>query len=574
MKKIVSALLFLIGVAGAAAQTWGDTITLTYKLHGQTRRFTTLFSRTADGGARVDWSIMRNLHLWEGSYTMTPASVADGNRISWLMPEDGLRVTLPVGETFAMLSERSYNELRDGGTTVINGATWTRTGATGATLECVSDEGARMAVATAPGFPLIVSMRDNPFEINWTASWSRPALTPYEEIVACPGRSGGIYYAYPYSDDVMPSLPEGYEVAHISHYGRHGSRWVIRDYEYDILVDSLSARRLTPLGSDVLGRVKALRDHAAGHRGELSPLGERQHRGIAERMYRRFPRLFADSARIVARSSVEPRCIMSMAAFSERLKELNPSLRIERHASPGDMRFISYSTPEAKAVNADSAAWWRDLAAYRDSTVDPTRLMRALIDEPVSHSDGVYLSWLLHNIAVDTQDTEPGIELLDIFTPDELYAHWRPLNYKMYYLHGNNPATGAAGPCSADSLLRHIVADIDAAIAGSASPVTLRFGHDTALLRLLARMGLSGADAAVSDAAGYADAWQDYRLTPMAANLQLILLTSADPAKEPLVVIRHNERPATLNLPADSVPAGLPEGIYPWSLLRAHWLHR
>ena len=39
-----------------------------------------------------------------------------------------------------------------------------------------------------------------------------------------PGRSGGIYYAYPVTHDVMPPIPDGYEVSFISHYGRHGSR--------------------------------------------------------------------------------------------------------------------------------------------------------------------------------------------------------------------------------------------------------------------------------------------------------------------------------------------------------------
>lgn len=570
MKKTISALLFLIAAIGAAAQDWGDTITLTYRLHGQTRRFKTVFTRLDDGGARMDWTIVRNLRLWEGSYTMTPQAVATGDRLSYLMPEDGLNVTLPPNETFAMLSTRSFTELSSAGHAEINGVGWETSCSENGVMKCVSEEGAHMDVSLADkGFPLIVRMSDNPAGINWQATWPDTPQTPFGEISALPERSGGIYYAYPYNSDVMPALPAGYRVSHISHYGRHGSRWVIRDYEYDLLLDTLSKKRLTPLGADVVERVKALRDHAAGHKGELSPLGERQHRGIAERMFRRFPSLFADSARISARSSVEPRCIMSMSAFSERLKELNPKLKIERHASPGDMRFIAYSSPGAKAVNADSAAWWRDLAAFREEVVYPSRLMKALVDEPVSKQEGVYISWLLHNIAVDTQDTEPGVELLDIFTDEEAYNLWLPLNYKMYYLHANNPATGAAGPRSADALLDNFVTDIENALTGEAAPVTLRFGHDTALLRLMARMGIEGADAAVSDPKDYHNQWQDYRLAPMAANLQVIVLTSDVPEAEPLVLIRHNERPTRIT--GLSPLAG---GYYPWSEVATLWRER
>lgn len=566
MKKILSIIALGAAVMAASAQQFGDTITLTYKLHGQTRKFATVFTEEKDGGVKMDWSIVRNLKLWEGSYTMLPGSVARGNRVSYLMPEDGNHVVLPAGETFAMLSRESFDSLAAGYTAIINGAKWTPSlQRTNTTLEAVSDEGAKMSVALTPGFPLIISMQNNPLEINWTASWKavydRQAM---KEVYENPDKSGGIYYAYPYSDDVMLEIPDGYKVSHMSHYGRHGSRWVIRDYEYNILIDTLSSRQLTPYGEDVLRRVKLLADHAKGHKGELTPLGERQHRGIAERMYRRFPELFVDSTAIQAYSSTEPRCIISMAAFSERLKELNPALQISRHASPGDMRFISYSNSDAKAVNDSASVWWGELLAHRESVLNPERLMKSIFIDPVDYKSGVYLAMLLHDIAVDTQDAEPGVELLDIFTLDELYALWQSLNYKMYYLHGNNPKTDCAGPRSADNLVNHFVADIDSAVAGGVQPVTLRFGHDTALLRLLARMGVEGADAVVDNPDDYSKRWVDFSLTPMAGNLQVILLTSDKVDSEPLVIFRLNERPVALT----ALKSDYPEMIYPWSAVK------
>lgn len=394
--------------------------------------------------------------------------------------------------------------------------------------------------------------------------------TAREQIAENPGKSGGIYYAYPFDSDIMPEIPDGYKVSFISHYGRHGSRWLIKTWEYDEAVaafDSAAQRNgLTPLGSDVLSRLKIIAAQAKGNAGALSPKGEKQHRGIAERMARRFPTLFSDSAHIEAFCSVEPRCIMSMAAFCERLKELNPSLHIQRHASPGDMEFISYSNPEIKAVNNPASPWWGELEAWRDSILEPERLMAAIFTNPEKVSQPKRLLWILHDVAVDVQDVDPGVEMLDIFSDDEMFNLWRALNYKMYYLHGNNPATEAAGPRSARNLLNHIIADIDSAASAQRDKrsATLRFGHDTALLRLLALMQIEGADAVIDNPDNYHEHWQDFALTPMAANLQIVLLSS-EKGDEPLVLIRHNERPAKLPLEA------VASHYYPWNTVKDLW---
>ena len=516
MKRLITLLLLAVTAAGWAMANGTadcDSVKIAYKLHGQTRRFNTRFCHRPDGGITLTWSIVRNLKLWEGSYDMTPVAVEHGTSLSYLMPEDGNHVTLPDNETFAILSRAALDSLKEHGHVTLNGIEW-KTSATDNGVVTATDSrwGAKMTVADNPSLPLVISMTGNPFEINWTATPVATGTKDIKQLIAEePGRSGGIYYAYPYSTDEMPPIPAGYDVTFLSHYGRHGSRWLNKMWEYDEALAALdSAARvdgLTPLGNDALRRLRVIISQARGNKGVLSPLGERQHRGIAERMYRRFPDLFNSSkARVEAYSSTEPRCIMSMAAFGERLKELNPSLTIQRHAAPGDMRFISYSNPDMQAVNDDNAPWWNDLQAWRDSVLDPSRLMASLFTDPSGVSDPRRLMWVLHDVAVDTQDVEPGVELLDLFTADELYRLWTAINFKMYYLHGNNPATGAPGPRSAAALLRHFVADIDSVATGlrTGRTVTLRFGHDTALLRLMALMNIEGADASIDSPERYA----------------------------------------------------------------------
>ena len=123
-----------------------------------------------------------------------------------------------------------------------------------------------------------------------------------DDIKADPNRSGGIYYAYPVEADSCPAPPEGFSPVYISHYGRHGSRWAIKEWKYGVVLDEFARQRgrgnLTPEGERVEAMVKALWVDAEGNAGALTPMGERQHKAIAGRMAARFPALFADSARL------------------------------------------------------------------------------------------------------------------------------------------------------------------------------------------------------------------------------------------------------------------------------------
>ena len=49
-----------------------------------------------------------------------------------------------------------------------------------------------------------------------------PLFAQYERL-------GGVYFAYPVTATKMAAAPEGYEPFYISHYGRHGSRWLPDD---------------------------------------------------------------------------------------------------------------------------------------------------------------------------------------------------------------------------------------------------------------------------------------------------------------------------------------------------------
>lgn len=390
------------------------------------------------------------------------------------------------------------------------------------------------------------------------------------EICETPEKSGGIYYAYPSVQSVIPQEPAGYQPFYLSHYGRHGSRYLIKEYQYTVLSGLLdSAARcdgLTPEGERVRGIVDSLKRICDGKTGALTPLGERQHRDIASRLAEGYPMLLQDSALISVKSSVEPRCIVSMAAFCETLKELNPKIRYDREVTPGDMDLIAYSTLEAKALARDSAEWRLRFYHFCDSVIRPERLMSALFTDPSGVRNPKRMMVYLHNIAVGIQNLPVDMCLLDIFTDDELFALWQHLNYNMYVRHCAAPEVNAAGMLSAESLLSHIIDEADNVITGKTPyTISLIFGHDTNLIRLLARMGIIGFAAEEDDPLKYCEVWQDFKAAPMAANLQITFLRND--SGHIIILLRHNEHPVNL----DIAPIENTEYYYDWQQVKALW---
>lgn len=367
-----------------------------------------------------------------------------------------------------------------------------------------------------------------------------------------PEQAGSIYYAYPTPSAVATPAPKGYEPFYISHYGRHGSRWMTADERYTEVIavfDSLyQCAELTPLGIDVRERLYKVWEDARGCSGNITPLGERQHREIAERMYRNFPRVFTGNTFINARSSTSLRCAMSMSFFTERLKELNPALRVERRAYQRYMDYIAYTSPEGEEFSSEKAPWRQDFRDFERKNVRPERLMASLFVNPNAIPDQDALMRSLYWIAADMQNVEIDVSFYDIFEYEELIGVWKTVNARMYVCNAAAPLNGGLMPRCAAPLLTNILESAEAAIKEGIPTADLRFGHDTHLIRLLALMQIEGCSNEETDMEKFHLAWQDYHVSPMGANLQLILFRNKK--NDILVKILLNE--VEVNLPIES----------------------
>lgn len=399
-----------------------------------------------------------------------------------------------------------------------------------------------------------------------TVSWAKTDDQLRAELAETPEKSGGIFYAYPYLDtpDSMAAVPHGFEPVYISHYGRC-KYWHTHPNIYSGAYATLHKEQkdgnLTPQGEEVLKLVEICKENADGHEGELTGLGSRQHKAIANRMYHRFPTLFKSGDTIMARCSLEPRCIISMSAFSEALKENDPKLVIDRHSTPSDQSFIRYHSPEAKKLNAGPEPWKSAYQHVCDSLFECKATAAKLFIDPSKVKKLPEFMYRLHNIAVVNQNIDNlNVNLLPYFDNEDLYNLWKGQDHKLYFRHGKCIDSEGKGPESSRSLLKDILDRADEGLAGKRTAVDLRFGHDVYLLRLLALMDVEGANASTRGVDNSARVWQSQSLTPMAANLQIIFFRNNG---ETIATIRLNERPVKIEGLTEYAP-----GYYNWSALR------
>lgn len=385
-------------------------------------------------------------------------------------------------------------------------------------------------------------------------------------------KTAGIYYAYPgpANEAVKTVPPHGYEPFYVSHYGRHGSRYLTEDARYEFLLNMFESMnrdsQLTPFGCNVFKRLQKVWAYAEGRGGSLTSIGVRQHREIAGRMAERCPQIFLNgTVTIKATSSTVPRCILSMAAFCERLKEQNPLLSIMREASGRTMNVIAWNPPEVKALSADTSAWRTAWNEDRKSNIRPERLIKSLFHKTLPPDTALHFMEEMYALASDMQNVEmpEKTSFYDLFTDAELYYLWRNANWRMYICNAAAPAGHGIGPRIAAGLLKNFITEADSALAKDRPSATLRFGHDTNLIRLLALMQVEGCCNSESDPKRFALAWRSYHVSPMAANLQLTFYRNS--AGNVMVALMLNENYVRLPLKNSNVP------FYPWNEVRQFW---
>jgi len=358
---------------------------------------------------------------------------------------------------------------------------------------------------------------------------------------------GGLYYAYhaPVIADGYKAAPAGYHPFYISHYGRHGSRWMTSDGAYEWIIRHFDdVDNLTPLGKDVRKRLQKVWRNAKGNGGGLTPLGAEQHRGIADRMFHNYPEVLGGDICISARSSTVGRCVSSMGTFVGELQMLNPKLKITSESDNRYMDYLVYTSPEMKRLEAHN-----DVKPY----VTTDRFISALFKNPDKVDGKMQLMTELHTVASDMQDVQLKVNFYDIFTDEEFREIYDCNNRRMRFNNGDIVENGGVAARCGIPLWNNIVATADSIIATGSSSATLRFGHDTILYRLLSLLGMR-LDHGMDD------------IIPMGANFQIIFYRND--AGDVIVKFLHNEAEVELPVHTDMWP------YYSWTDVKEYYKKR
>ena len=392
-----------------------------------------------------------------------------------------------------------------------------------------------------------------------------------ERIKADPGIACGVYHPYIHGDMSDTPAPKGYKPFYVSHFGRHGSRYHTTESYFKAAMEGLSKADemgiLNETGKQLYADVQTLLKAHNGMEGELSPLGGREHKAIAARMYARFPEAFNSRTRteVECVASTITRCIISMANFSESLSSCRPELDFTFFTGKKYFEYIMKEGPYRKEISAGCKAFSDSLRTaicrhdkmYSSIFTDLEKAGEA-VKNPQSFMYSLYMAGA---ICLDLDFL--GLDIFKYFDNEELVQQAKVRSGKMYAEYGNSAEWGEKSSIAADDLLKDFIAKADAAMKDeSRRAADLRFGHDTGILPLMGLIGIKEMSERIPSDGSW-EYWTSCDRIPMASNFQMVFFRNRK--GEVLVKMLYNEQETTI--PALTPTTG---PYYSWETLRSY----
>lgn len=390
-----------------------------------------------------------------------------------------------------------------------------------------------------------------------------------------PYKAAGNHHPYIVPEYSDTKAPHGYKAFYLSHYGRHGSRYLTSRTVYLRNIRSLEALSssglLTAEGEALKNDFYAMRKAHEGLDGILSQKGSREHQGISRRMYRRARGVFRqkDRREVLAVSSPVTRCVQSAANFLGELKAVSPDLEIQLHSGHRYMAMLAHESEGEISDSIDcivkhvTDSLESELLGGPDvgKTIftDISAVRQALGSQSL-HS---FMYGLLHEASI-AKCLDTDVDPFSHFSEDELFAFGLIFNARVCSWFSRSRESGQIRDTAAGiPVLRDFILKADEALKeGSRRCADLRFGHDTGIGPLMSLLKLEGYDKTPSLADSY-KVWPAYEYIPMGSNCQMIFYRNGK--GELLVKILRNEKETTIPaVPTFSGP------YYRWQDLREY----
>lgn len=359
---------------------------------------------------------------------------------------------------------------------------------------------------------MLVAMAADPTATKYSATDCQGSLKPY----TAPDKE----YSYP--DSLAPVF--------INHVGRHGSRYPASSTHCKQLCEALELAQvqgtITSRGEELLELVNEAIANADGQWGALDDLGVEEQRGIAARMYSRYPTLFKEK-RVEAISSYSPRCVMSMYSFTHQLTRMNNSIELTTASGRGKSLLMRPFDVEMSYKDFIDLGQWKEPYQQHVDKVVPTSALERVLGAGFEYgeTDPKELAIVEYYVIAGMSAMEMECDASRYFTTEEYNALWSCFNLRQY-LQRTSTTLSATPAEIASPLLCDLIESIDSVVARKGNSIVsakLRFGHAETLMPLLSLLRLKDCYYKTNYFDTVALHWQDFNVVPMSANLQMIL---------------------------------------------------
>lgn len=376
-----------------------------------------------------------------------------------------------------------------------------------------------------------------------------------QRLMADHSRVGANVHTYDFLSTHDSPAPKGYSPFYISHYGRHGSRADMGGERYQFIIQTIEQKQLAGLSSpkedSLLALTRRVQESYGGMDRRLTEVGQKQHVQLAQRMYHRFHGVFHQkkSQHVRAVSSEVPRCMASMAAFTNGLTSCQPQLQYT---------FLHGQTYQ-EYINCRGllSATYDIVPSVIDSVMD-----QYPIDTTTCSKD--WQDAVFSTIAY-AQSFGIPCDAFYFLSPEIVFQHDARTTLHFYLNFCNAENYGVRRRAFAQHGLNDFIKRADEVIAYGGVCADLRFGHDDPLLCIASLMELEGVgdflpiDSILSH-------WFAYENVAMASNIQVVFYKAKN--KEILVKVLYNEKETHIR----GLKA-INSYYYRWSDVRQLWLH-
>lgn len=394
-----------------------------------------------------------------------------------------------------------------------------------------------------------------------------PRLHAQEKYVPLPPHLDGSMMPFDFSTLTRQYMPDSLQVVYASYVARHGARYLSSPRKLqpvmDVLLDARKKGTLSDKGEAFYQLMKEVKKANEGNWGDLSPIGYKEERLLADRLYDIVTPLKQGASRVNALSSYMPRCVMTMYLTCNGVIRHNDSLMVMTDEGHQYDRLVCCFMADEDFARFRNDGDWRgiyDDFVERNVSIQPARSLFSTTVMPDKE---------LRKLTMDMYEVLKSNRAAGLPAPttrwmsvQEYENCWEASNLQHYLRNTITPISSAAAQATMP-LLEDIISKIDRAVRMYNPQPALDgyFGHAETLLPLLSLIKVPGCFELPLEYGKLDNSWKIQNITPLGANL--LILVSRGPSGRHYVSMQLNGR-GVRPMP------GRPEYVA-WDELREYW---